>query len=114
MLLKLPPGFEAGMHSHTADYEAVLVQGTWIHTNDGDTSAPKENTPGSFVFQPGKQNHNDICKSKTDCILFVHQHAKGDFIPAKAVAAKPAEAPKTAEAAKPAATAPAAPAAAKK
>jgi len=127
MLLKLPPGFEAGMHNHTADYEAVLVQGTWIHTNDGDTSAPKEDTPGSYVFQPGKQNHNDVCKSKTDCIIFIHQHAKGDFIPAKttaaakpaeagkgAQAAKPAEAPKTAEAAKPAATAPAPAAPAKK
>jgi hypothetical protein len=96
------------------------VQGTWIHTNDGDTSPAKENTPGSYVFQPGKQNHNDICKSKTDCIIFIHQHAKGDFIPAKAVAAKPAEAPKaaeapkTAEAAKPAATAPAPAAPAKK
>ena len=120
MLLKLPPGFEAGSHSHTADYEAVLVQGTWIHSNDGD-AAPKELSPGSYVFQPGKQNHNDVCKSKTDCIVFIHQHAKGDFIPAK-TAAKPAEAPKaaeaakttepakTAEAAKPAAPAPAKPA----
>jgi len=120
MLLKMPPGFEAGSHSHTADYEAVLVQGSWIHTNDGDASAPKELAPGSYVFQPGKQNHNDVCKSKTDCILFIHQHAKGDFIPAKlaakpaeapkaaeAAAAKPAEPTKTAEAPKPAATAPA-------
>jgi hypothetical protein len=96
MLLKLPAGFEAGFHSHTADYEAVLVQGTWVHTNEGDTSAPKELTPGSYVFQPGKQNHNDVCKSKTECIIFVHQHAKGDFIPAK-TAAKPAEAPKAAD-----------------
>ena len=91
MLLKLPAGFEAGFHSHTADYEAVLVQGTWEHINEGDTSPPKELAPGSYVFQPGKQNHNDLCKSKTDCIIFVHQHAKGDFIPAKPAAAKPAE-----------------------
>jgi hypothetical protein len=27
--------------------------------------------------------HNDSCKGTTDCIIFVHQHAKGDFIPAK-------------------------------
>lgn len=83
MFLKLPAGFEAGSHSHTADYYAVLVQGTWVHTNDGDTSPPKELPVGSYVFQPGKQNHNDVCKSKTDCIVFVYQHAKGDFIPAK-------------------------------
>ena len=88
MYLKLPAGFEAGMHSHTADYYAVLVQGTWVHTNEGDTSPPKELTVGSYVFQPGKQNHNDVCKSKTDCIIFVFQKAKGDFIPEKKVAEK--------------------------
>jgi len=107
MFLKLPAGFEAGMHSHTADYYGILVQGTWFHTNEGDTSAPKELTPGSYVFQPGKQIHNDVCKGKTDCIIFVYQKAKGDFIPAKApAAADKAAAP--AEKAAPAAKAPAA------
>jgi len=93
MLLKLPAGAEAGMHAHTLDYHAVLVSGTWVHTNDGDTSPPKEMAPGSYVFQPGKAMHNDACKSKTDCIIFVHQHGKGDFIPGKAPAAAPAEKP---------------------
>ena len=83
MLLKLPAGFEAGMHAHTLDYYAVSVQGTWVHTVEGDTTPPKELPVGSYVFQPGKQMHNDICKSKVDCILFIHQHGKGDFIPAK-------------------------------
>jgi hypothetical protein len=92
MLLKLPPGSEAGMHAHTQDYHAVLVQGSWVHTNEGDTTAPKELAPGSYVFQPGKAMHNDACKSKTDCIIFVHQHGKGDFIPGKAPAAAAAPA----------------------
>lgn len=90
MFLKLPAGFEAGMHSHTADYHAVLVSGTWVHTVDGDTSAPKELAPGSYVLQPGKQNHNDVCKSKTECVIFIYQKAKGDFIPAKAPAGEKA------------------------
>jgi anti-sigma factor ChrR (cupin superfamily) len=91
MLLKLPAGFEAGMHAHTLDYHAVLVQGTWVHTNEGDAN-PKEMAPGSYVMQPGKQMHNDQCKGTQDCIIFVHQHGKGDFIPAKpAAGAKPAE-----------------------
>ena len=79
MLLKLPAGFEAGMHSHTADYHAVLVQGTWVHSDDGGEA--KELAVGSYVMQPGKQWHNDVCKGTTDCIIFVHQHKKGDFIP---------------------------------
>src|SRR5262249_42761048 len=47
MLLKLPAGFEAGMHAHTADYHAVTLQGTWVHTNEGGT--PKELPVGSYV-----------------------------------------------------------------
>ena len=82
MLLKMPAGSEAGMHAHTGDYHAVNVQGSWVHTNQGD---PKQNElpPGSYAMQPGKAMHNDMCKGTTDCIVFVHQHAPGDFIPAK-------------------------------
>ncbi len=82
MLLKLPAGFESGKHAHTASYHAVSVQGNWIHSNDGD---PKqyEMPPGSYAMQPGKAMHNDICKGTTDCIILVHQHGPGDFIPGK-------------------------------
>ncbi|HET6282183.1 MAG TPA: DUF4437 domain-containing protein [Polyangia bacterium] len=91
MLLKIPAGFESGMHGHTLDYHAVLTQGTWVHTNEGEDH-PKELAPGSYVMQPGKQMHNDQCKGTQECITFIHQHGKGDFIPAKAPAgAKPAE-----------------------
>jgi hypothetical protein len=94
MLLKLPAGFEAGSHAHTHDYHAVNVQGTWVHTNDGDTTMPKDMAPGSYVMQPGKAFHNDICKGKVDCILFITQKGKGDFLLPKAPAgAKPAAAP---------------------
>jgi hypothetical protein len=89
MLLKLPAGFEAGFHAHTADYKAVLVSGTWIHPDEGkDLAGSKELTPGSYVMQPGKAFHNDKCKEGADCIIFVMQDAKGDFIPAPAPAAK--------------------------
>jgi hypothetical protein len=91
MLLKMPAKAEAGMHAHTLDYHALNVQGIWVHSNEGDAAPAKELGPGSYVFQPGKQMHNDVCKGPADCILFVHQHGKGDFIPAKAAAGeKPA------------------------
>jgi quercetin dioxygenase-like cupin family protein len=86
MLLKQPGqpgGFESGMHSHATDYYAVLVQGTWIHTILGDNSAPKELKPGSYVFQPAWQVHNDRCKGPEDCIVFLYQLGKADFIPYK-------------------------------
>jgi quercetin dioxygenase-like cupin family protein len=81
MLLKMPSGFEAGRHTHTADYHGLGVQGTWVHTNEG--GKPIELAPGSYVLQPGKQIHNDSCKGTTDCVILVHQHAPGDFTPAK-------------------------------
>ena len=84
MLLKQPGGgFEAGMHTHASDYHAVLVQGTWIHTVEGDSSAPKELTPGSYVFQPAWQFHNEKFMGPEDCIVYIHQLGKADFIPSK-------------------------------
>ena len=82
MLLKLPAGSEAGWHSHTAAYHAVAVQGTWVHTSSKG-GKPIELPPGGYVMQPGKEVHNDSCKGTADCIIFIHQHAPGDFIPAK-------------------------------
>ena len=93
MLLKFPGGADSGMHAHTGDYHAVSVQGTWVHAIEGETAPAKELPPGSYVFQPGKLMHSDVCKGKVDCIVFVHQHAKGDFIPAKKPAEKAAAAP---------------------
>jgi quercetin dioxygenase-like cupin family protein len=89
MLLKLPAGGEAGMHSHTGDYHAINLTGTWVHTNEGGSA--HELPPGSYVMQPGKQFHNDACKGTVDCIIFVHQHAKGDFTPAKTAEKKAPE-----------------------
>ena len=82
MLLKQPGGgFESGMHTHASDYYAVLVQGTWIHTVEGDSSAPKELTPGSYVMQPAGQYHIEKFKGAEDCIVYIHQLGKADFIP---------------------------------
>ena len=84
MLLKQPGGgFEAGMHAHASDYHGVLVQGTWIHTVEGDSSAPKELAAGSYVMQPAQQFHNDKCKGSEDCIVYLHQLGNSDFIPFK-------------------------------
>jgi quercetin dioxygenase-like cupin family protein len=107
MLLKFPAGTDSGMHAHTGDYHAVSLQGTWVHTVEGEAGPGKELPPGSYVFQPGKQMHDDLCKGKQECIVFVHQHAKGDFIPSKKPADKAAAPPAAPAAAKPAAPAPA-------
>ena len=79
MLLKLPAGFVAPIHAHTGDYDGVNLTGTWRHSFDGGEQ--KDLPPGSYVFQPGMGWHGDACVGSEDCILFIHQHVKGDFIP---------------------------------
>jgi len=87
-LLKMPAGYDSGTHAHTGDYHAVLVAGTWIHTEEGQTEAAKELSPGSYVMQAGKKMHKDVCKAGADCVSFIHMKVKADFIPGKAPAAK--------------------------
>ena len=79
MLLKLPAGFDAPIHAHTGDYHGINLTGTWRHSFDGGEQ--KTLPPDSYVFQPGLGMHGDACMGPEDCILFIHQHAKGDFIP---------------------------------
>ena len=79
MLIKIPAGFVAPIHAHTGDYYGMNLTGTWRHSFDGGEQ--KDMPPGSYVFQPGMGWHGDACIGPEDCILFIHQHVKGDFIP---------------------------------
>jgi hypothetical protein len=71
-LLKAPPGFQSGLHSHTADYWAVVVQGTWKHwvptTGEGVGLLLE---PGAHWTQIHTQPHEDACVSKVPCIIFL-------------------------------------------
>lgn len=83
ILLKLPAGSDSGVHAHTNPYHGVLIQGTWIHTEEGSSEPAKELGPGSYVMQPGMTMHRDVCKAGTDCIVVVTKDKKFDFIPSK-------------------------------
>jgi hypothetical protein len=71
-LLQTPPGFASGPHSHTADYWAVVVRGTWKHwvpsTGEGVGLTLE---PGAFWTQKHTQLHEDACVSKEPCIIFL-------------------------------------------
>ena len=81
VLIKLPPGFDSGLHAHTGDYHGVLVAGTWIHVEEDGRGADIELTPGSYVMQPGKGMHIDRCKAGAECVLFIYQSEKADIMP---------------------------------
>ena len=80
-LLKLPAGFVAPIHAHTGDYHGINLTGTWRHSFEGGEQ--RDLPPGSYVFQPGEAMHGDACVGSEDCIVFLHQKVKADFIPKK-------------------------------
>lgn len=71
-LLRTPSGFRSGLHSHTADYWALVVQGTWQHWVPS-TGEGKGLTllPGSFWTQKHTQLHEDACISQEPCVIFL-------------------------------------------
>jgi hypothetical protein len=71
-LLRTPPEFDSGLHSHTADYWAVVVQGTWKHwvpaTGEGVGLTLE---PGAHWTQIHTQPHQDACVSEVPCVIFL-------------------------------------------
>lgn len=79
--LKLPPGFVSPVHAHTNEYWAVVVSGVVANGSPGD---PDISLPsGSYFFQKGGEQHVTKCLSANECIVFLSQPGKYDFIPAK-------------------------------
>jgi hypothetical protein len=97
-LMKISAGFTSPYHSHTGAYEAVQIQGTsshWLRGEDGTKA--KKMTPGSYWSMPAKLEHVSACAAGTDCVMYIWQKTKFDFVPgkeakdaAKAAAAAPA------------------------
>ncbi|MCW5620569.1 MAG: DUF4437 domain-containing protein [Burkholderiales bacterium] len=79
MLLKVAPGTVAPVHAHTGDYHGMSVKGIWRHSFDGGEE--RDLPLGSYVLQPGMAMHGDACVGPDECILFIHQYVKGDYIP---------------------------------
>ena len=79
--LKLPAGSKPGLHTHTADYHAVVVSGAPKHWLPGEDKKAKVLGPGSYWFQPGNQPHGDECTGSEPCVLFLVLSATFDFTP---------------------------------
>jgi quercetin dioxygenase-like cupin family protein len=75
-LLKWPTGFKSVLHTHTADYYAVVIQGTVLNYRPGGKKTPL--TPGSYWFQRGGEPHVTECVTKGGCMAFMYQPVKFD------------------------------------
>ena len=78
--IKLPGGFSAPLHSHSADHDVVVVAGTLTLTPEG--GAAKKLGPGSWFEFTGKKKHVTTCDAGADCVLFIAAKAAWDLVPA--------------------------------
>jgi len=78
---KFKAGFNAGLHSHSADMKLVVVSGTMIAATEGGPE--KRLPPGSYEYQPHGVKHVTKCDTGSECIIFVVASGKFDLTPAE-------------------------------
>ena len=79
---KFKPGFDAGLHSHSSDFNIAVISGTLIAGPEG---GPEKKLPaGSFEYQPHGVKHTTKCDMGSECVIFVVASAKFDLLPAEA------------------------------
>jgi uncharacterized cupin superfamily protein len=80
--VKLPGGFSAPLHFHTADHHVAVVSGTAVLTPEGGTA--KRLAAGSWFEFTGKMKHVTSCEAGADCVLFVVGKGPWDLVPVEA------------------------------
>jgi beta-alanine degradation protein BauB len=77
--IKLPAGFATPLHFYTEDLYGVVISGVVANAVDASvTDVPL--APGSYWFQKGKAAHITKCLSATECVVFITQPGKFDFV----------------------------------
>jgi len=77
--IKMPAGFVSPIHTHTGDYWGVVISGVGANGVPGSTDVPLP--VGSYWFQKGGERHVTKCLSPNECIFFINQTSKFDYLP---------------------------------
>ena len=79
--IRMPAHFVSPLHTHTEDYFGVVIEGVGVNTQQGgeDKALPV----GSYWLQKGKEKHVTKCVSDTDCLFFIYQPGKFDYLAAQ-------------------------------
>ena len=81
-MVRLPAGLVSPAHVKTSNMFGVVVSGTMTHVAVGaEASTAVLLAEGSFYKIPAGLGHISTCVSKTDCITFLYQDGKFDFLP---------------------------------
>jgi uncharacterized protein DUF4437 len=76
--VKMPAGFVSKVHTHTEDYWGVVIEGVAANGKPGSTDVPLP--VGSYWFQKGGEAHVTKCLSPSECIFFISQNGKFDYV----------------------------------
>jgi beta-alanine degradation protein BauB len=79
--VKMPAGYVSPPHTHTEDYWAVVISGVGANGAAGAADVPLP--AGSYWAQRGKEVHVTKCLSAVECIFFVSQSGKFDYLNTK-------------------------------
>lgn len=79
-MVRLPAGLVSPAHTKSANMFGVVVAGTMTHHALG-TKSGTALPPGSFYKIPRDVPHISQCVSKVECVTFLYQDGKFDFLP---------------------------------
>lgn len=81
-MVRLPGGLVSPAHVKSADMFGVMVSGIMTHVPAGnDPSKGTQLTTGSFYRIPAGVPHVSSCVSDQECVTFLYQDGKFDFVP---------------------------------
>jgi hypothetical protein len=76
--IKMPAGFVSALHTHTEDYWGVVISGVAVNGLPGSKDVPLP--VGSYWLQKGGEAHITKCISPNECIFFISQNGKFDYL----------------------------------
>jgi len=79
--VKMPAGFVSPVHTHSEDYWGVVISGVAANGLPGSKDIPLP--VGSYWFQKGGESHVTKCLSANECIFFISQNGKFDYVSAQ-------------------------------
>ena len=80
-MVQLPTGLVSSAHMKTANMFGVVISGTITrHAANADTTDTVPLPAGSFYKIPAGLAHVSTCISTTDCVTFLVQDGKFDFL----------------------------------
>ncbi len=80
-MVRLPAGLVSPAHSKSADMFGVVITGAMVHAAVGSVESEIVLSEGSFYRIPKNLPHISKCVSTVDCVTFLYQDGKFDFLP---------------------------------